>query len=245
MIIESNPGVPAGRAVHPTVARLVGDVDLAVRTLEARADAKELSDFIKMLANAEYWLSFDLASFEDLLTCCPSPLRELGVALLLRYSESVGGTLDADDLQRARDDLQVRLPEDLAKGVLEAVDSLTRAVEARDARDQFLSQGFRAYRQSPGMNVHALRAMGAATIHISGVDTTTRQAVLPLGVPVELRADDERGRPLEPPDVESRLRAEALVKSRSGLRTVVFLVPGEYTFRVPTKATGHRKVLVR
>lgn len=234
----------ATRVHHPVVPALVGEVDLSAGALRTRPDAESITDFIKMLDNAEYWIGFDLASFEPTLARCPSPLRELGVAVLLKYGEDIGGTLSAPDLHRAAEGLQDSLPADLWAGVRRGLDTLERAVAVRDRTPQLLAEGFVASRRSAGMAAHALRAMGSASIWIQGVGAKDRSPALELGAPITMRATDERGRALTPLEIESAMGAEVLIRDDEDARTVIFLVPGEYQVRVPTKASGARKLLL-
>lgn len=239
------PGGAAPRPAHPSIPALVEGAELSAGALAQRPDAQALADFAKMMANAEYWLSFDLASFEPLLARCPSPLRELGVAVLLRFSEDVGGALELQDILRAREGLQATLPMDLWPGVEAGLDTLARAVKARDAQIGWTTDGFVPHMKDGGMNLHTLRAMGSARIAVAGADDKDKLPHVPVGAPVEVHAADERGRPLDPPEVESLLGAEVLVRDADKRREVVFLIPGEYHLRVPTKATGDRKLVAR
>ncbi len=243
--MQITPSVPdRPRRHHPVLAELVGSIDLKPSVLSARPDVAEIGEFIKMLVNAEYWIGFDLASFEPMLTRCPSPLRELGVGILLKYCEQVDGTLGTEDLQRATEHLQDYLPEDLWAGVQAGISSLTRAVQARDQSEALLQEGFETSQQEAGFGAHALRAMGSAHITIQGIDDKERRPQLQVGVPIVLSATDERERDLAPPEIASKLAAEVLTKDNRHQRTVIFLIPGEYQVRVSTKASGARKLLL-
>jgi len=235
----------SARAHHPSVPALLGGAQLAPSQLRARADAEQLGDFIKMLANAEYWIGFDLASFEPWLNKCPSPLRELGVAVLLKYGEDIGGRLGQRDIERAQEGLQSTLPSDLDEGVQRGLLSLKRAVQARDRAPGLLQDGFHTSQRNAGMAAHALRAMGSASIWIQGVGAKDRAPQLEVGAPILMRASDERGRALSPLEIDSAMSAEVLIRDEEQARTVVFLVPGEYQVRVPSKASGARKLLLR
>src|SRR5690348_4666860 len=99
-----------------------------------------------MIANAEYWLSFDLAAFEPLLAKCPSPLREFGVAVALRFGDGVDGMLDANDLARAKETvLEGELTDALRAGLTSAFETLDRAVKTRDRLSEIEAAGFRRY----------------------------------------------------------------------------------------------------
>jgi hypothetical protein len=224
------------RPAHPVMRELLGGLDLA-----ALMKAGEQGAFGKMLANAEYWLSFDVASFEALLSKCPSPLRELGVAIALRFSDRMGGELTLSDLGEAQKVLMAEAAEPLQKGLSEGFLALRRAVEARDRIPELEAQGYKTYAQTAGMSVTALRAMGKAIIEIEGQSESGRVDVV-VGQPLVVKALDERKRPIAPPEVESRLGAPLLYKDDEPTRTYVFLVPGEYLLRVPSKASGERKL---
>src|SRR5258708_2034603 len=101
------------RLPHPLMLQLVGGVELSLAILNRREDASEITAFAQMLANAEYWLSFDMAAFEPLLSKSPSPLRELGVAIALRFGEGFDGGLSLEDLARAKEALSPKLTQDL------------------------------------------------------------------------------------------------------------------------------------
>lgn len=229
------------RTAHPVLPDLVGGIELSPRKLEEREGGAV--DLARMLANAEYWLSFEMASFETLLARAPSPLRELGVAISLRFSEQMLGELTLEDLQQARSAILPGLSEDIRPGVEHGVDTLERAVRTRDTIDTLVAEGFTEYSGGKGTSVHALRAMGKGNISVVGYPEKEKRLAVELGAPVVVSATDERGRPLDPPDVESRTSAPVLIRDDEGDRTVVFYVPGEYLLRVPGKASGDRKIV--
>jgi hypothetical protein len=231
------------RTQHPSIPDLVGGIELSASAIERRDDATALTDFARMLANAEYWLSFDMASFEPLLEKSPSPLRELGVAVLLRFSEQMIGELTIEDLEEAKKVVVPRLTVDLQPGVEHGLETLVRAVKTRDALEKLKADGFVEYSGGKGTSVHALRAAGSSQITIDGQSPKEKRPTVELGKPVRLAATDERGRTLDPPEIESRISAPVLVRDANGERTAVFFVPGEYHLRVPTKATGDRKII--
>jgi hypothetical protein len=220
---------------------LVGGVELSIRSLEDRTDGG--AELARMLANAEYWLSFDVASFETLLAKSPSPLRELGVAISLRFSDRMLGELSLQEIEEARKSVVPALPDDLRSGIAHGLDTLERAVRTRDTLEELRSKGFLEYNGGKGTPAHALRIMGKSNIAIEGANEKEKRSHVELGKPVVVSATDERGRPLDPPEVESRISAPVMVKDGGGSRTIVFFVPGEYSLRVPGKATGDRKVL--
>lgn len=234
-----------GRNTHPVMLQLVGGIELNHTHLKGRPDANTLGAFAQMLANAEYWLSFDLAAFEPLLAKSPSPLRELGVAVTLRFGEGLGGELSLAELERAREILCTKLAEDLRAGVETGLRTLERAVRARELVSELEGTGFRRYQASQALSVHALRAMGRSSIRIDGVKDETKRPEVQIGEQLVLSAVDERGRPLPPPEVESPLDAPLYARDdkEAGKRTIVLLVPGEYGVRVPGRATGERKLI--
>lgn len=241
---KASPGAPS-RPRHPALPALVDGLDLSPTALESRPDAEAVRPLAQLLANAEYWLSFDLASFEPMLARCPSPLRELGVAVLLKFNDDVGGRLHNADVERAETEIAADLPDDLRAGVQSGLRSLAAAVRCRDAREARIAEGYKPYTKDAGMNVAALRAMGTARIEIEGVDDRDKAPVVRVGEPVTLRAFDERGRPAAAPEIESGVGAELLVRDADGARTVVWQTPGAYRLRVPGKAAGDRKILAR
>jgi hypothetical protein len=230
------------RTQHPSLPDLVGGIELSASAIEKREDAA-LTDFARMMANAEYWLSFDMANFEPLLEKSPSPLRELGVAVLLRFSEQMLGELTVADLEEAKKVVVPGLTTDLQPGVEHGLDTLVRAVRTRDMLDALKAEGFSEYAGGKGTSVHALRAAGISNISIDGKTPSEKRPHIELGRPIKLRATDERGRALDPPEVESRISAPVFVRDAGGERTVIFFVPGEYQLRVPGKASGDRKIV--
>jgi hypothetical protein len=224
--------------------QLVGGVELSSAVLTKREDSS-VNAIAQMLANAEYWLSFDLAAFEPILAKSPSPLRELGVAIALRFSEGLDGGLSLDDLARARETLAARLAEDLKKGIEEGLSTLERAVRARESISELESEGFRRYQVTQARTVQAIRAMGRSNVHVEGHPDGDKKVDVRVGDKIVLRATDEKGRPLPPPEVESHLDAPLFAKDDkdANARTIVLLVPGEYLVRVPGRATGDRKLI--
>lgn len=225
------------RRPHPIMQELVGGLDLS--------SSGPASDTLKkMLSNAEYWLSFDVANFETLLAKSPSPLRELGVAIALRFSERVNGELTSEDIGRARDELLEELTQEVRSGIAEGLGVLERAVGVRDRIPELHANGYVSYEPTSGLSVHELRAMGKSVITIEGANQDEKVSV-EIGEPLVLSATDDRGRPLPPPEIDSRIGAPMLVKddAEANRRSVVFLVPGEYVLRVPGRASGARKVL--
>lgn len=226
------------RRPHPILQELVGGLDLS-----ASSNASET--LTKMLSNAEYWLSFDVANFETLLAKSPSPLRELGVAIALRFSERMNGELSSEDIHRARNELLEELTQEVRTGISEGLGVLERAVSVRDRIPDLEAAGYKHYAPTQGLSVHALRAMGKSNIHIVDKPDDEARVSTSIGAELTMSATDERGRPLPPPEIESRIDAPMLVKddAEGAVRSVVFLVPGEYVLRVPGRASGARKVL--
>jgi hypothetical protein len=116
-------------------------------------------------------------------------------------------------------------------------------VKTRDALEKLKAEGFAEYSGGKGTSVHALRAAGMSNILIDGKTPSEKRPAVELGKPISLKATDERGRALDPPDIESRISAPVLVRDTNGERIAVFFVPGEYHLRVPTKASGDRKIV--
>lgn len=245
METRARPSNKPARSAHPNLPLLVGGLALRPTELQKRPDAERLTDLYQMLSNAEYWLSFDVASFEPLLTMCPSPLRELGVAVSLRYCERIDGHLGVEALQRAKEELLEALTEDLKEGVQAGLTTLERAVRTRERSEEYRKQGFQRYNKNQGLSVHALRAAGRSVIEIQGVGTKEQPARIQLGEPLLIKSTDDRGRPLAAAEVESRIAAPVLIKEEQepGHRTIIFTIPGEYRLRVPGRATGDRKVV--
>lgn len=238
---RSGPGRPA----HPVLRELAGGLDLSVPALAKRPDAKALDVLSQMLSNAEYWLSFDVAAFEPLLAKSPTPLRELGVAVALRFGDGLDGGLALADLARARDALVAKLPSDLKAGVEVGLTTLERAVRARDHVAELEKDGFKRYVATQSLSVHALRAMGRSTITITGHKDDEKKVEVRFGEPIRVASFDERGRPLSPPEVESHVEAPLWFRDEKepNQRTIFLVVPGEYFVRVPGRATGDRKLI--
>lgn len=195
-----------------------------------------------LLRNARYWLIFEVASFEPLLRHTPAPLLELGVGLLLRYGEDPAGRLELRDIEAARLEL-AELPPDLAAPLERALGLLARGVITRDALPSREREGFRAVRGSAGVSAFALRAAGSAAIEVAGHPRQGRLEV-ELGEPLLISATDERGRPLPPPEVSSKLGAPVWLDDLDARsRRVLLAVPGTYTLQVPGRAGGSRTLL--
>lgn len=156
------------REVHPALPELVGGIDLSAESLRSRKDQAGLTPLVELLANAEYWLSFDLGTFEPLLTKSPSPLRELGVGIALRFGENVEGRLSAADLSTARSSLVEPLPPDVKEALHAGLEILERALIARDRWTELEREGFALYSPKQNLSVHALMAGGRAEIRADG-----------------------------------------------------------------------------
>lgn len=233
---------PKDKRPHPLAPELVGGVDLSSRALRAAAQR----NLAELIDNAEYWLSFELASFEAILSRAPSPLRELGVGIVLRYGEGLDGRLGVDDLTRARAELFEGLPPELAAGVQAGLDVLERAVAARSRIAEREAEGLARYAASSGLSVHGLRAGGTAHILIDE-QRAERDTGLVVGQVHALRATDERGRPLAAPDVESDTGAPIWSKptDKTEIRKLLVVVPGRYRVRVPGRAEAVRVLVAR
>lgn len=235
------------RPSHPVMKDLAGNVELSVVALSKRTDIAQVQQIKEMLANAEYWLSFDMASFEPLLARTPSPLRELGVAIALRFGDGIDGALQIGDIARGKDMLLPKVPEDMKSGIERAMGTLEHAVAAREKLAVLEEAGFRRYTAGQSLSVHALRAMGKSQINIAGYPDDEKRVEVKLGEEIVLSAVDEKGRPLPVPEIESNLDAPLLSKddAPNNRRTIVLYVPGEYLVRVPGRATGDRKLIAR
>ena len=245
MAIQAHTRSPP-KGEHPSVPELVGSLDLSPQALSDRPDASQLAPLTELLSNADYWLSFDLATFEPMLQATPSPLREIAIGVALRFGNALDGKLRAGDIESFGSTIVETLPEDLHAGLQDATTTLARTVLARDSAGALAAEGFEAYQPAQSLSVHALRASGRSTIHVDGAPPGPKLTGVEIGRPIELRATDERGHPLEPPEIESRLGAPILAKSDGeGLRTAIFLIPGRYRLRVPGRAEGDRRVLAR
>lgn len=198
-----------------------------------------------MMANAEYWISFELAAFESLLAKSPSPLRELGVAVALRFSEGLDGGLSTGDIRRAREAFGTTIPEDLRRGIEAGLSILERGVNARESISSREKEGFQRYAFTQSLSVHALRAMGRSNISIARCANEDKKVQVRIGEEISLAATDEKGRPLSAPEIESLVEAPLYVREgpEPHRRTIFLLVPGEYIVRVPGRATGDRKLI--
>lgn len=215
---------------------LTGGVDLFAAAKAATGG------FGQMWANAEYWLSFEVAHFEPLLAKCPSPLRELGVAIALRFSDRVGGELTLAELEAAEQSLLPESEGPLRQALAGGLSALRRSVEARDRVPSLEAEGWKTYVPTAGLSMHALRAMGRAQIDVGGATEKGGRLEAEVGQVITATAVDERGRPIAPPEVENRLGAPLLFQDQPEGRRYLLLVPGEYLFRVPSKASGERKL---
>lgn len=229
------------RDPHPALPELVGGLDLSVESLRGRADHSALRPLVELLDNAEYWLSFDLGTFEPLLAKSPSPLRELGVGIALRFGENVEGRLSSADLDTARASLVAPLPDDLKGALHEGLAVLERALLARDRWTELTRAGFAPYAPKKNLSVHALMAGGRGQIRANGEPLGKGQRLrVPVGEVVELAGFDDRGHPAAAPELE--MTAEGSLLARDGAdsnrREVVLLVPGAYRVRVPGKLEG-------
>ncbi len=233
------------RRSHPELPELAGGLQLSAERLRRRPDASKMEAFVQMLENAEYWLSFDLHAFEPVLTTAPSPLRELGVGVALKFSDRIDGQLDRSDVAFAEKFLIRRIAPDLRPGVTEALDLLGRTVQTRDRQESLCAEGFAIYAPEAALSVHALRARGRATIIVDGEVELPKLVEVTIGRPTRLSSVDDKGRVLDPPEVETDTGAPVLVRPQNGARDVIFMVPGNYRLRVPSRASGDLRVLVR
>ena len=242
--MEASPRA-APRRAHPELVELAGGVRLSAEAIRSRSDGHRMETFVQMLENAEYWLSFDLHAFEPVLTTAPSPLRELGVAVALKFNDRPDGLLGTEDVNAAQQFLLRRIAPDLRPGVTEALQRLSAIVELRDRKEALFEDGYLEYAPEPALSVHALRAMGRATILVDGAEDDAKVLALNVGQPVHLSAIDEKQRPLDPPEIETDTGAPLWIRPRDDGRDVLFLVPGAYRLRVRGRASGDKKVMVR
>lgn len=227
---------------------LLGGVDLSSEALRTRDDAEGLAPLIGLLDNAEYWLSFELAPFEPLLAYTPSPLRELAVGLTLRFGESIDGRLHEDEIHGFSASILGALPADVAGPLEQGIESLRRAVAARERTEEILSSGFAEYRPPQALSVHALLAKSKALLRVDGKPLSKKSPIeVEIGRPVVISAADESGKALESPTVESELNAPVLARrdDPAGTRTVLFQIPGRYRVRVPGRLEGDGVLLAR
>lgn len=250
MAATQTRGSAAGdaRIPHPVVPQLLAGLDLSSAHLATLPPTPGLDRLQRMIANAEYWLSFDASNLDPLLQSCPTPLRELGVAIALRFGEQFGGRITHNDLSAARAELLEALPPAIRTSILAGLEILERSIRARDGRPDLEARGFRPYVATRSLSVHALRAGGKAIITIEGVDDNAIGVDVPLGQEIKLTARGERGQALAAPEVESPIaNAGVLVFDPPGEsgRRIVFTVPGQYRLRVPGRATGDRKIIAR
>ncbi|MEO1336933.1 MAG: hypothetical protein AAFV29_14900, partial [Myxococcota bacterium] len=175
----------------------------------------------------------------------PSPLRELGVAVALKFGEGIDGRLTAKDIASAKNYLPRRIAPDLRPGVVEALNRLDAIVQLRDRETQLAAEGFEVYRPEPALSVHSLRAMGHAIIRIDDDAERPQTVDLELGRIIRLSAHNEKGRALPPPEIETDTGAPLWVRTANGTRDVIFLVPGIYRLRVRDRASGDKKLIVR
>jgi len=242
MTVESSYTRPKEKRPHPTVPELVLGADLSSRALKARGTTA-LAD---VMTNGEYWLSFELSSFEPMLARAPSPLRELGVGLVLRYGEGMDGRLDEGDLAKARAELAQDLPPDLQGALAAGLAALESGLRAREAILVLEGGGFSRCAASTALSVNSLRAGGTANIHAAD-RLLVKDVELSLGVPHALRATDDRGRALSAPEIESETGAPIWAKpvDKNEARQIVLVVPGRYRLRVPGRAEAVVSVLAR
>lgn len=242
MALEATFARAKDKRPHPSAPELVGGVELSSRAVRGLGS----TPLAELLTNAEYWLSFELATFESILARAPTPLRELGVGVVLRYGEGLDGRLTADDLRRARAELTTGLTPELAQAVERGLATLENAVGARTRIADLEGRGYARYTPATSLSVHGLRAGGTAHVLIDE-HRAERDTVLSLGHEHALQATDERGRPLAAPELESESGAPVWAQpaDKREIRSVVVVVPGRYRIRVPGRADAARTVLAR
>ncbi|MBI4821944.1 MAG: hypothetical protein HY791_37145 [Deltaproteobacteria bacterium] len=233
------------RAAHPSLPNILG-TSLTVRALEERADAAKLADLLGLLRNAEYWINFDLSPFEHLLLRSPSPLRELGVGVVLRFGEGLDGRIMPLDIERARASLLEGLAPDLANAVSLGLATLSRAVQVRDSIEDLRREGFAQLKPKTTLSVHGLMAgAGRARLSVDGQTLAAPEWSIEVGKKFSVGATDERGRPTDRAELENDLSATILFRDEEtpGVRTFVLTVPGIYRARVPGRVEGDRRLI--
>jgi hypothetical protein len=231
---------------HPSMPELVRGLDLSPGGLELYQKTPGMGLLGQMMANATYWLSFHVERFETWLVACPSPLRELGIAALLRFGERVDGSLDDDALSRMETELIPRLEGEVQDGVQVGIRHLRRILETQAEMPQWIAEGYRESRAARALSVESLRQPATARIVVSRGQTVLEDPLkAQVGEALILEAFDERSRPVRHPEVEHIADAPVLIQDPSeDQRRVRFLVPGTYALRVPGRSLGERKITV-
>jgi hypothetical protein len=252
--------LPRDRRNHPVLPALVGDLDLSLAQLAAHPEAKRLQSLIELLTNAEYWLSYEPDAFDQAVLKSPSPLRELGIGIALKFGHSVGGELARCDLEICRTQLSQELPPEFFEGIEQGIMSLIRLVEINTQLDEITDEGYRVYEFTNTLSVHALRASGRATIKLDGRFVTGTQSDVKIGQSIKLSALDENARPIKLPEINDKVGGsiyarDHLLDRRASLdplaaspdqeyREYIFTVPGLYRVSVPSCAEGGLKLFV-
>lgn len=234
------------RTKHQTLPELVNGLDLSRSALLKIEDQSNVATLVEILTNAEYWLSYEPESFDHELMLCPSPLRELGIGIALRFGHSLNGDLTEQDIEQCRQLLSPELSNEMADGVERALQTLKRVVEIRQVSDTYRDQGYQLYEESKTLSVHALRASGRATIKLDGRMVSSSNTPIMIGQAVKIAALDEKGRPLSLPEIFNSNKAPIYYRDspEQDYRECIFAVPGMYRVSVPTRPEGGHKLLV-
>ena len=235
------------RRSNVSLPELVGGLSLTRQSLEQRNEDGALSNLLELISNAEYWLSYETDNFDPNLMYCPSPLRELGVGITLRFGHSLEGLLAIEDIESCRDELMTQLPTDFQEGFNTGLETLTRVVNTSKKTHDFEEQGFRRYEESKKLSVHALRASGRATIKLNGKHVTSQQSSFLVGEPIKISAVDSSNRPIDLPELSNRAGAPIFSKDSidGEWRECIFTVPGMYRVSVPSRAESGHKLFIR
>ena len=235
------------RRTNVTLPELLGGLTLTRQSLEQRNEEGAVSNLLELISNAEYWLSYETDNFDPNLMYCPSPLRELGVGITLRFGHSLEGLLTLEDIESCREELMSTLPTDLHEGFQSGLDTLTRVVTVRSQIPTFVDKGYRRYEESKKLSIHALRASGRATIKLNGKHVTSQQSTFLLGEPIQISAVDASNRSIDLPEISNRSGSPIFSKDAfdGEWRECIFTVPGLYRVSVPSRAEGGHKLLIR
>jgi len=234
------------RRSHPNLPELVGGLDLSRNKLAEHPDESQIGTLMELLTNAEYWLSYEPEAFDNAVLKTPSPLRELGIGIGLRFGQSLDGELAEPDIEACRQQLAKELPPELFKGIERGLHTLSRVIKIRNKLSTFTEQGYRIYEATNTLSVHALRASGRATIKIDGRMVASSQTDIKIGQSIKLAALDENARALSLPEINDKMGGSIYVRddAQKEFREFIFTVPGLYRVTVPSRSEGGHKLFV-
>ncbi|MEE2901241.1 MAG: hypothetical protein VYC39_02880 [Myxococcota bacterium] len=235
------------RRINVSLPELLDGLTLTRQSLEQRNENGAVSSLLELISNAEYWLSYETDNFDPNLMYCPSPLRELGVGITLRFGHSLEGLLAIEDIESCREEIMSTLPQDFHEGFQNGLDTLTRVVEVRAQVPSLEEQGYRRYEESKKLSIHALRASGRATIKLNGRHVTSQKSTFLVGESIRISAVDSQNRPIDLPEVSNRTGSPILSKDSldGDSRECIFTIPGIYRVSVPSRAEGGHKLFIR